>query len=555
MFEDFDNSRRYKILVLRNSALSIPELSDLVKHLKNENVELRSRVDFLDKNIVKISQESADLITKLVYVEGHKDEFIGEILDQNPSSIAIVDKNYKYLFVNKKYNEWFNVGRKQLVGLHVTEIIGEQLFETKVKALIDAALTGEFIIEENKIKLSNGSQMFLRTTFAPKYDRSYKIEGVYVYNIDLTALKLNEVKLSQSQAAFRTMLDSSPVGLVIVDSEGQIINFSDSFCRMLGYQKTELVDHQLNEFLSCSSDDLIELGKTDNDTSQSTCSYNKKDGVICYCDLEVKQMSSGLYKDHLIIGVYDVTHSVKSQIELEQKNKELEQYIKSNSQLKQFTRTVSHDLKSPLRTISSFAALLKKKTEDRLEPKELEYLELIQASSKRLTGLITDLLDYSVSNTQSLSLSHFKPAEIINVVVSNLQFKIQETKAEINMHNLDQEIYADSKKVGQIFQNLISNALKFMPNDKRPIIDVIGSESSTHWIFSIVDNGIGIDNKYGLKIFDSFAKLHSPDEYEGSGLGLSICYSMVNKHNGEIWLTSKVGKGSNFYFSIDKRLE
>ena len=542
-------------MVLRNSALSIPELSDLVKHLKNENVELRSRVDFLDKNIVKISQESADLITKLVYVEGHKDEFIGEILDQNPSSIAIVDKNYKYLFVNKKYNEWFNVGRKQLVGLHVTEIIGEQLFETKVKALIDAALTGEFIIEENKIKLSNGSQMFLRTTFAPKYDRSYKIEGVYVYNIDLTALKLNEVKLSQSQAAFRTMLDSSPVGLVIVDSEGQIINFSDSFCRMLGYQKTELVDHQLNEFLSCSSDDLIELGKTDNDTSQSTCSYNKKDGVICYCDLEVKQMSSGLYKDHLIIGVYDVTHSVKSQIELEQKNKELEQYIKSNSQLKQFTRTVSHDLKSPLRTISSFAALLKKKTEDRLEPKELEYLELIQASSKRLTGLITDLLDYSVSNTQSLSLSHFKPAEIINVVVSNLQFKIQETKAEINMHNLDQEIYADSKKVGQIFQNLISNALKFMPNDKRPIIDVIGSESSTHWIFSVVDNGIGIDNKYGLKIFDSFAKLHSPDEYEGSGLGLSICYSMVNKHYGEIWLTSKVGKGSNFYFSIDKRLE
>ena len=538
-----------------SNALNRTELDKLIRRLENENIELKSRVDFLDANIVKISQESADLITKLVYVEGHKDEFIGEILDQCPSSIAIVDKNYHYLFVNKKYNDWFNLGRKQLVGLHVTEIIGEQLFKTKTKKLIDSALSGEILVGEYKFDLGPDRQMYLQTTYAPKFDSNQKIEGVYVYNIDITALKLNEVKLSQSEEAFRTMLDTSPIGLVIVNQEGHIVNISDSFSSMLEYQKEELVSLPLKDFISDISDGDLEFGKTQNENALPTCRYSKKDGITCYCKLEVKQLSSGLYKDHLIIGIYDVTQAVKSQIELEQKNEELEQYIKSNFQLKQFARTVSHDLKSPLRTISSFTGLLKKKTADRLEPKELEYLELIQANSKRLTGLVTDILDYSVSNTQSLVLSRFKPAEIVDIVISNLKFKIEESKACINLHNLDHEIYADSKKFGQILQNLISNALKFIPIERTPVIDIIGTESTTHWIFSVVDNGIGIDKKYGLKIFESFAKLHSPDEYEGSGLGLSICYSMVNKHNGEIWLTSKEGKGSNFYFSIDKRLE
>lgn len=538
-----------------NATLSKSELNEIIVRLESQNAELQSRVNFLDENIIKLSQESADLISKLIYVEGYKNEFVGEILDQCPSSIAIVDKNYHYLFVNKRYHDWFNIGRKQLVGLPITEVVGEELFETKTKALIDAALSGKVLTGEYKFDLGPEKQMYLKTTYAPKYDSNHNIEGVYVYNIDITALKLNEVKLSQSEEAFRTMLDTSPVGLVIVNQEGLIKNISDSFSSMLGHQKEKLLNVALTDVLSYSSDDLLEVGKTHNEDSQPTCSYIKKDGTTCYCDLEIKQMSSGLYKDHSIIGVYDVTQAIKSQFELEKKNQELEHYINSNSQLKQFARTASHDLKSPLRTISSFSELLKRKVTDRLDVKELTYIDLIQSSAHRLTALINDLLEYSVSNSQSLSLSKFQPSEIVNTVISSLQFKIQETNATITMHDLDREIYADSQKIGQILQNLISNALKFMPNDRRPIIDIIGSESSTHWIFSVVDNGIGIDTKYGLKIFDSFARLHSPDEFEGTGLGLSICYSMVDKHDGEIWLTSKVGKGSNFYFSIDKRLE
>lgn len=239
---------------------------------------------------------------------------------------------------------------------------------------------------------------------------------------------------------------------------------------------------------------------------------------------------------------------------LEKKNKDLEKYIDSNMQLKQFAHIASHDIKSPLRTILSFSSLLKRNLYSQVGGKEKTYFDAIETGAKRITALVEDLLEYSTLNSQKLSLSKFSIQELVEEVSEHLVFSISEKNVSINIPESDLSIIADRTKIKQVIQNLLDNAIKFSSEESNPVIDISYKQDKQYYTITVADNGIGIDCKYVDEIFKEFVQLNRKEEFEGTGLGLSICKNYISKHLGEISVQPRKPKGTTFSFTINKKL-
>lgn len=231
-----------------------------------------------------------------------------------------------------------------------------------------------------------------------------------------------------------------------------------------------------------------------------------------------------------------------------------EKLISVNSQLASFVHIASHDLLSPLRSISSFSGLLKKITNDKLNESEKEYLNIIETSAISMAKLIDDLLIFVRVNAENLNISHTDCSGIIESVLELLNFDIDESKIEISYPTCQGVINCDEVKLKQLLQNLIANAIKFSSSSEQAKIDIKVLEEEDHWLFSVADNGIGIEKEFQDVIFEELKKLNGVT-FEGTGMGLSICKKIAELHGGRIWVESELGKGSTFYFTIAKSLE
>ena len=224
-----------------------------------------------------------------------------------------------------------------------------------------------------------------------------------------------------------------------------------------------------------------------------------------------------------------------------------ENLISTNKELEQFIYVASHDLQEPIRTINSYLQLLEKRYKEKLDNNAKEFINYAVEGGKRMKTVILSLLDYS-------RLTRANPFEIINVnevlkeILKDLSYQIRENNATITIEPLP-AIYGDKVLIEQLFQNLISNAVKFK-GEKNPVILISGKKNDTEYLFSIKDNGIGIQKEYGTKLFTIFQRLNTQEQYPGTGMGLAICKKIVEKHGGKIWFESEFGKGSTFYFTI-----
>jgi PAS domain S-box-containing protein len=229
----------------------------------------------------------------------------------------------------------------------------------------------------------------------------------------------------------------------------------------------------------------------------------------------------------------------------------IEELKRSNEELQQFAYVSSHDLQEPLRTITSFTQLLERRYKDNLDSDADEFIEYIVEAAKRMQTLINDLLNYSRVATRGKEFKLTNTKEILENTESNLYATIKENNAEITYENLP-EIMADSGQILQLFQNLIGNAIKFKKPEIPPKIHISATknENKDEYIFNVSDNGIGMESQYAERVFTIFQRLHTKDEYEGTGIGLAISKRVVERHGGKIWVESKLGKGSVFYFTI-----
>lgn len=244
-------------------------------------------------------------------------------------------------------------------------------------------------------------------------------------------------------------------------------------------------------------------------------------------------------------------HIIQKQIEsLNKKNDELQFLIESNMQLENFAYIASHDLKSPVRTISSFSGLLKERAGDKLNDEEYRFLNFILKGAAEVQQLIEDLLSYSKIKNKGFDPEDLDVKVLLNSLVDTMSTDIKAHKAMIKIGEVPDRISGDRTKLWQLFQNLISNAIKFHHKDSFPQVEITGKTSDKEWVFAIKDNGIGIDPEFHNKVFVLFQQLNTKEHFEGTGLGLAICKKIVEQHKGRIWVESNPGDGSVFYFSI-----
>ena len=223
---------------------------------------------------------------------------------------------------------------------------------------------------------------------------------------------------------------------------------------------------------------------------------------------------------------------------------------RSNKELEQFAYVASHDLQEPLRMISSYTQLLAQRYEGQLDEKAKKYSDYAVDGAVRMQGLINDLLAYSRVSTQGKPFETIDSYSVLEVALQNLSATIKENLAIVINDDLPM-VRADATQLSQLFQNLIGNAIKFRGADL-PRIHVSARDLGSEWRFSVHDNGIGIDEKYADKVFVIFQRLHTKQEYPGTGIGLAICKRIVERHGGRIWYESEPGKGATFYFTLPK---
>lgn len=232
-------------------------------------------------------------------------------------------------------------------------------------------------------------------------------------------------------------------------------------------------------------------------------------------------------------------------------NEIMEDLKRSNDDLQQFAYVASHDLQEPLRAIVSFSQLLEDKYKDKLDKDGKEFIYLITDGAKKMNILIRDLLSYSRITTHPQPSKMVDLESILKDALFNLQESIKESNAIIT-YDVMPTLKVDKTQFLQLFQNLISNAIKFRRKEP-PKIYIGVTEMNGEWLFWVKDNGIGIESKYFSRLFNIFYRLHTKEEYPGTGIGLPICKKIVQRYGGKIWVESEINKGSTFYFTISPK--
>ena len=259
----------------------------------------------------------------------------------------------------------------------------------------------------------------------------------------------------------------------------------------------------------------------------------------------------------------DVTERRRAQHELHEYKKHLEELVaartaeltrannalaSSNAELEKFAYVASHDLQEPLRMVASYTQLLARRYQGKLDADADEFIAFAVDGASRMQQLIQDLLSYSRLATQGQQLELIESQVACNTAVMDLRLSIEDSGAVVNIGTLP-TVRADPAQLAQLFLNLIGNAIKYR-NEHTPEIQVAARAESGRWVFSVQDNGIGIDSRYHSRIFEMFQRLHPREKYSGTGIGLAICKKIVDRHGGRIWVESRPGHGSTFLFTI-----
>ncbi len=371
---------------------------------------------------------------------------------------------------------------------------------------------------------------------------------------DITEHKMAEKALEDSQEKLKLALSTSNVGIWNWNLKTDEIFWDKGIIKMhLKNDNSPIKTFKDFEAL-INEDDLLHVQRAIKGALNKGVPFNtifrlKSSGD----DPSYINIKALVYKDEngipsrmigVCIDITELTRSTKKT--LVKLNEEL---TRSNKDLQSFSYIASHDLQEPLRMVSSFTQLLALKYKDQLDQTAQEYIQFAVEGANRMYELINGLLDYSRIDTKGKCFKIVDMQKISELVKQNLSLVIAEKNASFTWDELP-TVFADESQVSQLLQNLVSNALKFC--SENPKIHLSSRFENERYVFSIKDNGIGIQPEYFERIFQIYQRLHTRDEYRGTGLGLAICKRIVERHKGKIWLTSELGQGTTFYFSLQE---
>jgi len=341
--------------------------------------------------------------------------------------------------------------------------------------------------------------------------------------------------------------------IILIDMKGNIMNWNKGAQNIKGYAPEEIIGKNFRQFYTETDrkqdkpwkliETAIEKGRAHDEGWRV-----RKDGSLFWGSITITAVHD---KNGNVVGFSKVTRDLTERRKADLEREKHEQQLSAkNKELEQFLYIASHDLQEPVRTISNFTGLLIRKYEKNFDNEGIKLLEFINHGSSRMIALVKGLLDYSRIG-QNKKLSIVDCNAIMEHVKNDLSMAIEDSKAEIIVDKLP-IIKGYETEIRLLFQNLVSNALKFRKPDLPLKIQISAKSQDRVWQFSVKDNGIGIDPKFNEKIFQIFQRLHLQNEYEGSGIGLAHCSKIAELHGGKIWVESTPGEGATFYFTISK---
>jgi PAS domain S-box-containing protein len=478
------------------------------------------------------------------------------LLEAAPDAIVVVNQGGAIVLLNVQAEKQFGYHRDELVGQKVKNIIPEGFAERLIAdglrsvedALAQQIRTGIELIGRRK----DGSDFPIEIMLSPLESA----EGILVTAAvrDITERKRTDVTIREERDRAQQYLDIADVMLLALDSEGRITMINRKGCSTLGWEERELLTRdwfdtclpaRTRDALRTSFHSLLrgELSHMEN----PVLTKSGEERMIAFRNTILRN-GSGHIVGTLSSGE-DITERKKSEEHLVKTVAELK---RSNDELQQFAYVASHDLQEPLRMVASYTQLLAQRYKGRLDSDADEFIAYAVDGSNRMQGLIKDLLTYSRAGANGKVLHEISSENALKDALTNLRATIEESSAVVT-HDLLPAITMDETQLVQLFQNLVGNAIKYRSAEV-PLVHVSASKNGgDEWIFSVRDNGLGIDPQYFERIFIIFQRLHGPEEFQGTGIGLAICKKMVECVGGRIWVESQPEKGSTFYFALPER--
>jgi len=386
-----------------------------------------------------------------------------------------------------------------------------------------------------------------------KQNRYAQMRGVLVKNEQGEPIRIagtlqdvtDEHRLQEALAAvkdkekFELLMQTAGDGIHLFDYDGNVVEVNDMFCKMLGYSRDELLKMNVAQWdAKFNPADL--KSKIDENFSYANLfetRHRRKDGVIIDVEVNAKAISYG-GKTVLWNSARDITERKQAEQELK----------RSNAELEQFSYAVSHDMRQPLRMISSYLQLLEMELGDTLDDEKRTYFNFAVDGAKRIDAMLVDLLEYSRIGRMGEPMASVESRDVLDEALKFLQPSIAEAQAQLNIAGHWPKLICNQDELVRLFQNLVSNAVKYRLAGRAPEITLTSEISNDEWKLCVADNGIGIIPDQIQRLFKVFKRLQTRDVYEGTGIGLALCRKIVEHHKGRIWVESAgEGCGSQFY--------
>jgi PAS domain S-box-containing protein len=421
-------------------------------------------------------------------------------------------------------------------------------------ALEDFELEREFPEIGKRVMLLNGRRL---------RQASLSDEFILLTIQDVTERKQAEAALRVAEAKFRAVAETAGVGIVTTDRQGTIVYFNKAAEGIFDYPASEVEGRSLSALMPTRFHPAYDAGLRRSARISARrvvgrtmeVKGRRRDGSEFPLELSLTDWSMG--EETFFTGILcDITERKVVERRIHRVNLELERRVKqrteelqrSNFELRQFAHIAAHDLREPLRTVRSYVELLAGRYRGKLDTDADDYIAFSISGVAWMQALIDSLLVYSRAGMAELRLERIECEEVLSRALSNLQRALEESHAVIT-HGPLPTVEADPAQLTQLFQNLISNAIKFR-GAGAPEVRIHARRHSHEWLFSVTDNGLGIEPEHLERVFTIFQRLHAREEFPGTGIGLAICKRIVERHGGRIWVESTPGRGSRFLFSL-----
>jgi PAS domain S-box-containing protein len=362
-------------------------------------------------------------------------------------------------------------------------------------------------------------------------------------NLNLGARMAVEQKLKQAVSDVTDLYDNAPCGYHSLDQNGVFVNVNNTLASWLGYSKEEMLGHEFSEFLPQSEVDVyksrypefVKMGSV----SDVEFPMQRKDGTelpVSVSAVAIRDENGNFVKSR------SITFDNRERKAAESKIKNL------NAELESFTYSVSHDLRAPLRSIDGYSKILVEDYADKLDDEAKRIINVVLRNAKKMGKLIDDLLDFARLGRKELLQTNVDVDNLVKSVIAD-ELEIQESNVKITASSLA-PCLGDVDMLRQVWQNLISNAIKYSSKNNEAAIQITSSFLNGEIIYCVKDNGVGFDMSYAPKLFNVFQRLHKMEEFGGTGVGLAIVKRVIDRHHGRVWAEAKLNEGATFYFSI-----